>query len=82
MVLALMQKRALASLSTSYRLVISVVSLSEAVMVSILSWISNKKQSKIGSVFFEFMTRPIVCKRLKSAELDTINLIMLSLIHI
>ena len=70
-----MQKRMSPSLSTSSIHVTKVVSLSEAVMVNRLFWMSNKKQSKMGSVFLELMTRPMVCSRLKSAALETMNFI-------
>ena len=49
------------------REVTMVVSLSEAVMDKVPSTNWNKKQSRIGSVFFELITRLIACKWLKSA---------------
>jgi hypothetical protein len=53
--------------------VLRVLSGSEAVRVSLLPSSSNSTQSRTGIVFFELITRLIVCKRDDSKELDTVK---------
>ena len=53
----------------------NVVSLSEAVIDSVPSCNSRRKQSNIGNEFFELITRLIACKWLNKAVLETINFI-------
>ena len=53
-----------------------VVSLSEAVICNVPSTSSNRKQSRIGSEFFELITRLIACKWLNKAVLEIVNLMV------
>jgi len=53
-----------------------VVSRSEAVIVNVFSFNSNKKSSRIGRVLLGFITPLIICRFLNSTELDTINFIL------
>ena len=62
--------------STTSSEVLSVLSGSEAVNVSLLPSSSNNTQSKTGIVFFELITRLMVCKRDDSKELDTVKFIV------
>ena len=74
-VLAVTAKRPSVSLSFTSTVVTIVVSLSETVTDKVPSCSSKRKQSKIGSAFFELITRLIACKWLESAVLETINFI-------
>ena len=75
-VLALMAILKLPSLSFSSVEVLMVVSLSDAVMVSVLSWMSKRKLSRMGKLFFAMMTRPMACKRADNMELEMTKIII------
>ena len=52
-----------------------VVSRSEADRVKVSLFTSNKKLSRIGRVFVEFTTPPIICNSFNKTALDTMNFI-------
>lgn len=79
-VLALTAKRTSESHSLSSALAVSVVSLSDAVMVRVVPCMSKQKQSKIGIVFFCTMTRPMVISREERTELDITNFMWRNLV--
>ena len=74
-VFATTAKRPFVSLSFTSTVVTIVVSLSETVTDNVPSSNSKRKQSRIGSAFFELITRLIACKWLERAVLETINFI-------
>src|SRR5574344_2767181 len=75
MFFALRAQRQSVSHSLMAKLLSSVVSLSEAVIFRLFPCSSSSKQSNIGNEFFDLITRDTACRWLKSAELDTLNLI-------
>src|SRR5574344_1764547 len=72
-VLFAIAKRPSPSLSIVSNFDVSTFSLSDAVIVILLSFISKRKQSKIANVFLLFITRANACKRLLRAVLDKKN---------
>ena len=79
-VFELMVKRPSSALSIISIEEVSVVSLSDAVRVSVLPLISNKKFSSIAKEFFELTTRPNALSWADRALLETENFIMVLLI--
>ena len=76
MVLALTAIVILPSLSFNVIQVVSVVSLSEAVMVNFWPSMLKRKLSRMGRLFLDTITRPIVCNRAESMELEITNFML------
>src|SRR5574344_612568 len=77
MVLLAMAKLPSPSTSVMSNVVMSVFSLSDAVMVSLSFCTLKRKQSNIGNEFLLFITWARACRRLLSAVLETLNLIII-----
>ena len=57
--------------------VTSVVSMSEAVMVSVLPFNSKRKLSRMGNEFLLLITRLMACRWLSNSVLEAMNFIFL-----